>query len=167
MNDEIPAELGRALDTWRTPDLSPVDVSSILADGLETEAARARFWRFCTVAVTGLAAALLVAVGWSGRSTGEPRAELDDMRARLAKLENTLPPDPGKFDAKLAELNDLVLTLAADVNDRDRKQARAIQSLAKQLTELKSLSDRRWTEAKSTADALYILHRTQSKETNR
>ncbi len=167
MNDELPPDLRRALDAWPAPELPPVDVAAILVREAETQAARARFWRRCAGAMAGVAAALLVGIAVFRPSTPSPPTEFDDLRARLAKLEGAPPPDSAKIDAKLAELSDLLLTLATDVNDRDAKQRRSLQSLANQVAELRKLSDSRWTEAKSTTDALYVLHQSNAKETNR
>lgn len=164
--DEMPPDLRRLLDEIPIPALPPVDVAAILAREAERQANAARFWKRTAAFAVGLAAAALIALGWPAPT---PTGDYEALRDRLAKLEATPQPIPdhSKLEAKLADINDLLLTLATDVNERDEKQRLALRTLAKQLTELRSLSDRRWTEAKSTTDALYTLNQTSRKEQNR
>ncbi len=164
--DDVPPDLRRLLDALPTPALPPVDVGAILGGVAPRQANAARFWKRTAAFAVGLAAAALVALGWP---VPAPTGDLEALRDRLAKLEATPQPfpDQSKLEAKLADINDLLLTLATDVNERDEKQRLALRTLAKQVTELRSLSDRRWTEAKSTTDALYILNQSSRKEQNR
>jgi hypothetical protein len=167
--DDIPPDVRRLLDALPSPDLPLVDVAAILGKEVERQKAAARFWKWAAGASASLAAGVLLAVGLGG-TRPEPPTDLDQLRARLAKLEAAPvpePPDTAKLDAKLTEINDLLLTVAADVSERDEKQRLALRTLAKQVGELRSLSDSRWTEAKNTTDALYILHQSSRKETNR
>lgn len=166
--DDIPPDVRRLLDSLPSPELPPVDVAAILGTEVERQKASARFWKWAAGVSASLAAGVLLAVGL-GATRAEPPADLDQLRARLAKLEAALAPvpDTAKLDAKLTEINDLLLTVAADVNERDEKQRLALRTLAKQVGELRTLSDSRWTEAKTTTDALYILHQSSRKETNR
>lgn len=162
--DEMPPDLRRRLDELPVPALPPVDVAAILGREAERQANAARFWKRTAAFAAGLAAAALIALGWPAPA---PSGEFEALRDRIAKLEAQPIPDHSKLEAKLADINDLLLTLATDVNERDEKQRLALRTLAKQLTELRSLSDRRWTEAKSTTDALYILNQSPRKEQNR
>lgn len=164
--DDIPPDLRSLLDELSVPALPRVDVAAILGREAERQANAARFWKRTAAFATGLAAAALIALGWPAPA---PTGDYESLRNRLAKLEAAPQPIPdnSKLEAKLADINDLLLTLATDVNERDEKQRLALRSLAKQVTELRSLSDRRWTEAKSTTDALYILHQSPRKEQNR
>lgn len=167
--DDIPPDVRRLLDALPSPSLPPVDVAAILGKEVERQKDAARLWKWVAGVSVGLAAGVLLAVGLGG-TRSEPAADVDQLRARLAKLEAApvpQPPDTAKLDAKLADINDLLLTVAADVSERDEKQRLALRTLARQVGELRSLSDSRWTEAKTTTDALYILHQSSRKETNR
>ena len=166
MTDDVPPELRRLLDAQPAPALPPVDVAAILGREAERQADAARFWKRTAAAAVGVAAAALIVLGWPAPA---PTGDFEALRERLAKLETTPQkiPDHSKLEAKLADINDLLLTLATDVNERDGKQRLALRTLAKQMTELRSLSDRRWTEAKGTTDALYILNQSSRKEQNR
>lgn len=163
MND-VPPDLGRLLDALPAPALPPVDVAAILGRDAERAAASVRFWKRVAGSAIGLAAAALLALGWLGTRPESVPDEWHHVQARLVKLESDEPPDLAKFEAKLTDINDLLLTLAADVNERDEKQRLALRTLAKQMSELRSLSDNRWTEAKTTTDALYILQQSNRKE---
>ena len=164
--DDVPIDLRRLLDALPTPALPPVDVAAILGREAERHANAARFWKRTAALAVGLAATALIALGWPAPA---PTDDYKSLRDRLAKLEATPQPIPdnSKLEAKLADINDLLLTLATDVHERDGKQRLALRTLAKQMTELRSLSDRRWTEAKGTTDALYILNQSSRKEQNR
>lgn len=166
MTDDVPPDLHRLLDLLATPSLPPVDVAAILGREAERQADAARFWKRTAAFAAGLAVAALIALGWPATArTGD----FESLRDRIAKLEAQPQPIPdrSKLEAKLADINDLLLTLATDVNERDGKQRLALLALAKQVSELRSLSDRRWTEAKSTTDALYILNQSSRKEQDR
>ena len=165
-DDDVPPDLRRLLDALPTPALPPVDVAAILGREAERQANATRFWKRTAAFAVGLAAAALIALGWPAPA---PSGDFEALRDRLAKLETQPQPvaDHSKLEAKLADINDLLLTLATDVHERDEKQRLALRTLAKQVTELRTLSDRRWTEAKSTTDALYILNQTSRKEQSR
>lgn len=162
MNDDV----RRLLDGLPSPDLPPVDVATILGQEVQRHQSAARFWKWIAGVSAGLAAGVLVAAGLRDKPT-DPTAEVELLRTRLAKLEAApapMPPDTAKLEAKLADINDLLLTLASDVNQRDEKQRQALRTLTKQVTELGALSDTRWADAKQTSDALYILHQSSRKE---
>ncbi|QEL15909.1 hypothetical protein [Limnoglobus roseus] len=168
MTDDVPLEVRRLLDALPSPELPPVDVAAILGAEVHRQRSSARFWKWAAGASAGLAAAVVLAAGLRPQPPAPgPSAEMIALRDRLAKLEAVpaAPPDTAKLEAKLNDINDLLLTLAADVNQRDEKQRQAIRTVAKQVNDLRALSDNRWTETKSTSDALYILHQSSRKET--
>lgn len=166
MNDDIPPDVRRLLDALPSPELPPVDVAAILGHEVERHQSAARFWKWVAGVSAGLAAGVLVAAGLRDRPAAAT-AEVESLRTRLAKLEATpaaAPPDTAKLEAKLNDINDLLLTLAADVNQRDEKQRQALRTLTKQVADLGALSDSRWADAKQTSDALYILHQYSRKD---
>jgi hypothetical protein len=166
--DEIPDDVRELLESLPMPELPPVEVADILGVEVRQYRSQAQRWKWIA---GGVAAIAFLTVGanayhlaMTSQVTAKANAELRELHDRLAKLEK---PADNKLEAKLNDIGDLLLTLAADLNDRDEKQRTSILALGKQLRELRSVSEDRWADSKKTTDALYILHELTQKETKR
>ncbi|MCU0705323.1 MAG: hypothetical protein MUF18_15230 [Fimbriiglobus sp.] len=80
----------------------------------------------------------------------DPRIEqlLDEQSQQLAALRAA--------NAKQAELQDLLLTLAVDVSDRDKQHQARLKELGGRVAALKDDTDRRLTETEKVTDALLL-----------
>ena len=161
------------LDGVHTPTPKPVDLAAMYRAAAERQAAVSRRWRRVAVGLAVLAAGVLLfallpriefritdhefAMRWGSPpepppvppTPPEPRIErlMEEQSHQLAALRAT--------NAKHAELQDLLLTLATDVNDRDRQQQAKLAALTKKLTAFEADTARQFADTEKTHTALY------------
>jgi hypothetical protein len=158
-------DVRRALDAVPVPPLPPVDVAAIYHTALESQARSARRWKRVAAGVSALAAGVLafalipnlelrwktppMAVVVPPATPPDPRvAELiDEQRKLFALLRDS--------NAKHADLQDLLLTLARDVADRDTGRRNDLAELAAKLREFETVTARQFQESERTNTALY------------
>ncbi len=161
------------------PPVPPADVAAIYRAALDRQARSTRRWRRATAAGALVAAGLLLAavlprlevrvnanefaVRWGPTDpppvvpqsapppAADPRlaARVDDLDARVRNL-----GDPA---AESRSLKELLLTLAADVDERDRKQKDALAAVARHLLALEVATGERFRQTEQTNTALYNL----------
>ena len=177
-DDDFP-DVRRALDAIPDPPVPPADVAAIYRAALDRQARNARRWKFAAASGALVAAGLLLAavlpklevrfaanefaVRW-GPPDPPPvvpmpqpvPAPVPDPRllARINELDTRIR-DLGKTDAELRELKELLLTVAADVNERDEKHKEALASLTRYLRAVEAASGERFRQAEQTNAALY------------
>lgn len=168
-----PEDLRKLLDTVPTPDPKPVDLAAVYRAAAERQAVVSRRWRRVAVGVAAMAAGVLLvallprlelrfsdhefAVRWGTppevppppTPSPDPRIEelLKEQSQQLVAIRAT--------NAKHADLQDLLLTLATDVNDRDKQQQVKIAALTKKLTAFEADTARQFADAEKTHSALY------------
>jgi hypothetical protein len=157
MTDDFP-ELRRLLDTAPVPALPPVDLARLYRDAFDRQARSTRRWKRVAGGVAALAASVLaVAVlqGWWAAkpepvaSAPDPRVAelLADQQRQIAALRAT--------NEKIGAVQELLLTLAADVDQRDKDQQKKMTMLATRLGEFETLTARQFQESEKTSTALY------------
>lgn len=174
MPDDFP-DLRKLLDAVPAADPRPVDLAALYRVAADRQARVARRWKRVALAAAALAAGVLLvallprlefrasdhefAVRWgtppevapppAPDPTPDPRMEqlIEEQSKQLAAMRAT--------NAKHADLQDLLLTLAADVNDRDKVQQAKIAALAKKLTAFETDTARQFADAEKTNTALY------------
>jgi hypothetical protein len=179
--DDVPdfADVRRALDAVPAPAVAPVDVAAIYHAALDRQARSARRWKVAAASGALVAAGLLLAavlpklevrfaanefaVRW-GPTDPPPIAPTPEqvpapytdplLLARVSELDDRIR-DLGKADAELRELKELLLTVAADVSDRDDRQKETIAALTRRLLAFESASGERFRQAEQTHAALY------------
>lgn len=161
--NEFP-DVRRALDAIPVPPLPAVDVAAICADALDAQARSARWWKRVAVGLAALAAGLLafalgVSVGRRDEPTPVavvvPEAKPDPRVAELIDEQRKLFVLLRESNAKHADLQDLLLTLARDVNDRDGVQKQQLAELAAKLREFEAVTAKQFQESERTNTALY------------
>jgi hypothetical protein len=175
-DDDFP-DVRRALDAIPDPPVLPLDTAAIYRAALDRQVRSARRWKLAAGAGVLVAAGLLLAavlpklevrfaanefaVRWGPADpppvapepapapSADPRllALIDELDARTRDL--------GRTDADLRELKELLLALAADVNERDEKQKDAIASLTRYLRAFEAASGERFRQTEQTNAALY------------
>lgn len=169
----IPPDLCKLLDAVPTPDPKPVDLVALYRAAAERQAVVSRRWRRVSVGVAALAASvLLVALlpRLEFRLTGHEFAVRWGTPPEPLPTPHT-PPDPRiqqlveeqskqlaairAANTKHAELQDLLLTLAVDVGDRDTQQRTKIAALTKKLTAFEADTARQFAVAEKTNATLY------------
>ena len=154
-------------------------MSAIYHVALDRQARSARRWKFAAASGALVAAGLLLvavlpklevrfaanefAVRW-GPSDPPLAAPIPEpvptpstdprLLARVNELDARVR-DLGNADADLRELKELLLTVAADVSERDEKQKEAIASLARYLRAFEAASGERFRQTEQTNAALY------------
>jgi hypothetical protein len=171
MTDDFP-DVGRMLDAVPAPDSKPVDLAAVYRAAAERQAAVGRRWRRVAAGVAALAAAVLL-VAWLPRL--EFRVTGHEFAVRWGTPPEPAPPAPSSdprieellaeqsrqlaairaANTQHAELQDLLLTLAADVNDRDQQQQARIAALTKKLTAFEADTARQFADAEKTNSTLY------------
>ena len=175
MPDDFP-DLRKLLDAVPGADPRPVDLAALYRAAAERQARSARRWKRLALAGVALAAGVLLvallprlefrasghelAVRWGTppeppppapppEPTRDPRIEqlLGEQSRQLAAIRAT--------NSKHADLQDLLLTLAADVTDRDKAQQAKIAALTKKLTAFEAATARQFADAEKTNTALY------------
>jgi hypothetical protein len=175
------ADVRRALDAVPAPAVAPADVAAIYHAALDRQARSARRWKVATASGALVAAGLLLAavlpklevrfaanefaVRW-GPADPPPAAPTParvptpytdpQFAARVNELDARVR-DLGKADAELRELKELLLTVAADVSDRDERQKETIAALTRRLLAFEAASGERFRQAEQTNAALYTL----------
>jgi hypothetical protein len=164
------------LDAVPTPAVAPPDVAAIYRAALDRQARSARRWRRAATAGLLVAAGLLLvavlprlevrananefAVRWGSPVAPQPApsppaidprlvAQVDDVEARTRKLDG--------FDAELRSLKELLLTLAADVDERDQKQKDALAELTRHLLAFEAAARDKFQQTDQANTALYNL----------
>ena len=165
-------DLCTLLDAVPTPAPRPVDLAALYRAAAERQAVVSRRWRRVAVAGAVLAASVLLvallprlefrltghefAVRWGTPSEppptptpADPRIEqlVEEQSKQLAAIRST--------NTKHAELQDLLLTLAVDVSDRDKQQQTRVASLTKKLTAFEADTARQFADAEKTNATLY------------
>lgn len=170
MPDDFP-DVRKLLDAVPTPESRPVDLAALYRAAAERQAAVSRRWRWVAIGGAALAAGLLLvaflprlefrvsghefAVRWgvppetAPTPPPDPRIEqlLDEQSKQLAAIRAS--------NSKHAELQDLLLTLAVDVSDRDKQHQARIAALGKKLTVFETETARQFADAEKTNTALY------------
>lgn len=176
-DDDFP-DVRRALDAVSEPPVLPLDTAAIYRAALDRQARSARRWKLAAGAGALAAAGLLLAavlprleVRVTGRefavrwgpadppplvapapapvSYADPRlvARVDELDTRIRDL--------GKADADLRELKELLLTVAADVGERDENLKESVAALGRRLLAFEAASGERFRQAEQTSTALY------------
>lgn len=164
------------LDAVPAPDPRPVDLAALYRAAAERQAVVSRRWRRTAVAGAVLAASVLAfallprmefrvtdhefAIRWGTPpevpppvppppQQPDPRIEqlVEEQSKQLAAIRST--------NTKHAELQDLLLTLAVDVSDRDKQQQARIALLTKKLTAFEADTARQFADTEKTNSALY------------
>lgn len=171
----IPEDLRKLLDSVPPPDPKPVDLAALYRAAAERQAVVSRRWRRVAVGGAVLAAGVLLAaflprlefrltghefaVRWGTPPDAppltpppqqpDPRIEqlVEEQSKQLAAIRST--------NTKHAELQDLLLTLAVDVSDRDTQHQTRIASLTKKLTAFEADTARQFADAEKTNATLY------------
>lgn len=173
--DDYP-DLRKLLDAVPAPDTRPVDLVALYRAAADRQARSARRWKRMALAGAALAAGVLLvallprlefrasehefAVRWGIRPEPHPPAPPPEPQPD-PRVERLLDEQSRQFAAiratnsKHAELQDLLLTLAADVNDRDQAQQAKIAALTKTLTAFEADTARQFADAEKTNSALY------------
>jgi hypothetical protein len=175
MPDDFP-DLRKLLDAVPAADPRPVDLAALYRAAADRQAGSARRWKRVALAAAALAAGVLLvallprlefrasdhefAVRWGTppeppppapppEPKPDPRIEelLEEQSRQLVAIRAT--------NGKHAELQDLLLTLAADVSDRDKAQQAKIAALTKKLTAFEADTARQFADAEKTNTALY------------
>lgn len=168
MNPDFP-ELRKLLDAVPPPEPPPVDLARLYRDALDRQARTARRWRRIAVGVAALAASVLVfallpklevranghefAVRWGVSSEPEVKPDprirelIDEQARQLAALRAA--------NVRHTELQELLLTVAADVSQRDKDQQKRLTALAARLGEFEAVTARQFQESEKTSTALY------------
>jgi hypothetical protein len=172
-------DVRRALDAVPDPAVAPVDVAAIYHVSLNRQARSARRWKVAAAAGTLAAAGLLLAavlprlevrfaanefaVRW-GPTDPPPVAPTPErvpmpytdpqLVARVNELDARVR-DLDKTGADLRELKELLLTVAADVSDRDDRQRETIAALTRRLLAFEAASGERFRQTEQTSAALY------------
>lgn len=174
MPDDFP-ELRKLLDAVPPPDPRAVDLAALYRAAAERQAAVSRRWRRLAVIGAALAAGLLLgaflprlefrfadhefAVRWGTPPEREPQPPIP--HAPDPRIEQLLQEQSQQLaairatNAKHSELQDLLLTLATDVNDRDKQQQTRIAVLTKKLTAFEADTARQFADAEKTNTVLY------------
>lgn len=183
-------DIRRLLDAIPAPNVEPVDVAAIYRDAAAIQARSARRWKRAACVGALIAASVLLAallpklevkltgsefvVRWG---PAEPApvvppspapllpapdsailAKLDELDARLAHA--------ARHDKKLKDLEDLLLTLAVDVDDRDGKRRTDLANLVRDLNQLRADTRLHQQQAEKTNAAFYtaIFDKPRTKE---
>lgn len=169
MSADFP-EVRQALDAAVVPAVRPVDLAELYRAALDRQSRVARRWRRLTAAVATLAAGILLfallpkldvtlndhefAVRWGTPTVpppppADPRIEelLDQQSRQLAALRAA--------NTRSADLQDLIVTVARDVADRDAAQKTRLATLAVKLSDFETQTARQFDSAERTNTALY------------
>lgn len=186
-DDDFP-DVRRALDAAPAPAPPPVDVGAIYQAAFDRQARLARRWRRAAGGGLLAAAGLLVvavlprlevrcdnnelAVRWGPPApvvvapvpppppppAPDPRllAQVKELDARTRQLDT--------LTTELHSLKELLLTLAADVDERDRKQRDALALLVQHLQAFEASAREQFRQTEQTSSALYaaIFDKTRS-----
>lgn len=168
MNPDFP-ELRKLLDAAPPPDPKPVDLARLYRDALDRQARTAGRWRRVAGGVAALAASVLVfallpklevranghefAVRWG--TLPEPEAQPDPRVQQLIDEQAKQLAALRAANVKHTELQELLLTVAADVSQRDKDQQKRLAAVAKRLGEFEALTARQLQEAEKNSTALY------------
>ncbi|HET6573402.1 MAG TPA: zf-HC2 domain-containing protein [Fimbriiglobus sp.] len=174
--DETELRQVRALlDVAPAPQVRPFDAPAIYRAALDRQVRSVRRWKLTAGAGAVVAAGLLLAavlpklevrvaanefaVRWGPADPSPvaptPTPSTDPrLLARVNELETRLR-GLGTTDADLRELKELLLTVAADVNERDEKQKDAIASLTRYLRAFEANAGERFRQTEQTNAALY------------
>lgn len=156
----------RLLDDAAVPRVA-VDLPQLQRAAVERQMQRVRRWRRIAVALGGIAAVLLLALGLRL----EIRFDADQLVVRWGDpplVGQTLQPDTvvvksqaGKPDLHddLRILSDLIHALKQDADDRDQRCEDRLERLEKHVRALQSQGDLRWSATEKTVAALYLLSR--------
>lgn len=169
MNPDFP-ELRKLLDAVPPPEPKPVDLARLYRDALDRQIRTARRWRRIAVGVAALAASVLV---FALLPKLEVRANGHEFAIRWGTPPEPVPPPPDPrvrelideqakqlaalraANVKHTELQELLLTVAADVSQRDKDQQKRLTALAARLGEFEAVTARQFQESEKTNTALY------------
>lgn len=162
---EALANVRRLLDDAASP---RIDVNLLQLHGAlaERQMQRARRWRRLAVALGGIAAVLLLAIGlrWEIRlEANQLVVRWGDPPVGQASLPDATPVNsqarmPDLRD-DLRVLSDLIHALKQDADDRDQHCDERLYRLEKHVRVLQSQADLRWTATEKNVAALYLLSR--------
>jgi hypothetical protein len=166
------------LDAVPEPPAPVIDLASIYAASHDRYVRSSRRWRRIAGTAAALAAGiLLVAVlprlevrlgghelvlRWGTADPPPPAAPDAVLHARLDQLDDRLAAR-NTDDERLNELKDLLLTLAADVDDRDRRQQHELDNTIRQIALLDAATREQFRRTSETSAALYTLIQEKSR----
>ncbi len=162
---EALASVRRLLDDAAVPRVA-LNLPQLHRALAERQMQRARRWRRMAVALGGIAAVLLLAIGLRL----EIRLEASQLVVRWGDppVGQAFQPDysqperqAGKPDLRddLRVLSDLIHALKQDADDRDQRCEDRLDCLEKHVRALQSQGDLRWSATEKTVAALYLLSR--------
>lgn len=162
---EALASVRHLLDDAAVPRVT-VDLQQLHRALAERQIHRVRRWRRIAVALGGIAAVLLLALGLRL----EIRLEANQLVVRWGEspVGRAFRPDDivvesqaGKPDSHddLRILSDLIHALKQDTDDRDQRCEDRLERLEKHVRALQSQGDLRWSATEKTVAALYLLSR--------
>lgn len=151
---EALANVRRLLDDAAAPRIA-VDLPQLHRALAERQMQRARRWRRLAVALGGIAALLLLAIGL--------RLEIRLEATQLVVRWGNPPPVGQAFQPDLRDdlrvLSDLIHALKQDADDRDQRCEERLDHLEKHVRALRSQADLRWNATEKNVAALYLLSR--------
>lgn len=174
------ADVRRLLDKVPAPTVAVVDAGAVYAAALDREVRSARRWRRVAVSGAFVAAAVMLAavlpkmdvrvggselvVRWGDPAPvppapvpAPPPAPATPDPAILARLDalDDRSRALADQDAKLRELRDLILTVAADVDERDNRRRDQLAAVLRQLRVFEASTRAQIRQAEETSTALY------------
>ena len=169
MPEEFP-ELRRLLDAVPAPEPAPVDLAALYRTAFDRQIQRSRRWRRFAFLGAALAAGILLvallpkleircdstefAIRWGIKP--EPTAPQTDPRIEELWRERQRQTDALRVtNSNVQTLEDLLLTLAADVDQRDKKQLARLNELRSKLKEFESSTAKQIEGAERSNLALY------------
>lgn len=155
------------LDTARTPPTS-IAFPQIYAAAARRQETRLRRWRRASLALAGMAAALMLIVGlkmqirvqanefvmtWNGGPPAPVTPEKAPDATPIPQAEGVKEVTPEQFE----RMRELVYALAANIDNMDRNQKQATVQFAKQLEALHYGDTHRWQAMQRDVAALYAV----------
>jgi anti-sigma factor RsiW len=146
-----------ALDSIPAPSVQ-VDLPRLFEQAAARQARQARHWRRATVAVCGVAAALLVVVllGLEVRVEAHQlvvrwgHAQAEENAPQPRPVERILVPQDsaalGALEDRVQVLDELLHAVITDISDRDKRQQQRLASLQEYLEQVRMQNGRRLSE---------------------
>ncbi len=169
MPEDFP-ELKRWLDAVPPPQPAPVDLAALYRIAFDRQVQRSRRWRRFAVLGAALAAGILLfallpkleircdstefAIRW-GTKPEPTKTETDPRIEELLRERQRQSEALRATNSNVQTLEDLLLTLAADVDQRDKKQLAKLNELRSKLKEFETSTAKQIEGAERSNLALY------------